>query len=98
MKSNKEIIAEAISKLSAEEKALIYPPMERKNFVVRKGWMGRNQVISFNTKATKTKPSVKVTYDHDEVFSNNQEKLLSMKCFNEYGNYTNSNKIPKWAV
>ena len=31
------------------------------------------------------------------LFSLNQEKLLSMKCFNEYGNYTNSNKIPNWA-
>jgi len=34
---------------------------------------------------------------HDEVFAKNQEKILSMPCFNEYGNYTNTNKLPKWA-
>ena len=30
-------------------------------------------------------------------FASNQEKILSMPCFNEYGNYTNTNKLPKWA-
>ena len=58
--SNQEIIAKAISKLSDEEKAAIYPPVFRKNFVVRKGWMGRNQVITFDTKPTKTKPASNV--------------------------------------
>ena len=94
MKSNKEIIAEAISKLSAEEKALIYPPMERKNFVVRKGWMGRNQVISFNTKATKTKPSVKVTYDHDEVLTAMLPRLNLMPCWNKREYWSQSTDMP----
>ena len=65
--NNQELITNAIAKMSNEEKALIFPPVVRKNFVVRKSWLGRNQVITFNTKATPTKPSVQVTYNHDEV-------------------------------
>ena len=39
VKSSKELIAEAIAKLSPEDLALIYPPIERANFVVRKSWL-----------------------------------------------------------
>jgi hypothetical protein len=46
-KTSKELIADAIAALSPEQLALIYPPIERANFVVRKSWMGRNQVITF---------------------------------------------------
>ncbi len=65
---------------------------KKKRFVISKSLIGKNVEITFTNKKNDT-----YTYDHDEVFSNNQEKLLSMKCFNEYGNYTNSNKIPNWA-
>ena len=44
---NQELITQAIAKMSNEEKALIFPPITRKNFVVRKSWLGRNQVITF---------------------------------------------------
>ena len=67
--------------------------MTKKRFVISKSLIGKNVIITFTNKKDET-----YTYDHDEVFSNNQEKLLSMTCFNEYGNYTNSNKIPKWAI
>mgnify|MGYP003627190550 FL=1 len=67
--------------------------MTKKRFVISKSLIGKNVTITFTNKKDET-----YTYDHDEVFSNNQEKLLSMTCFNEYGNYTNSNKIPKWAI
>ena len=67
--SNQELITNAIAKMSNEEKLQIFPPIERKNFVVRKSWLGRNQIITFNTKPTKTKPSVQVTYNHDEVLN-----------------------------
>jgi len=67
--------------------------MTKKRFVISKALIGKNVTITFTNKKDET-----YTYDHDEIFSNNQEKLLSMTCFNEYGNYTNSNKIPKWAV
>ena len=67
--------------------------LTKKRFVISKSLIGQNVTITFTNKKDET-----YTYDHDEVFSNNQEKLLSMTCFNEYGNYTNSNKIPKWAI
>jgi len=63
-----------------------------KRFVIRKSLIGENKVITFTNKKNET-----FTYDHDEVFASNQEKLLSMPCFNEYGSYTNTNKIPKWV-
>jgi hypothetical protein len=68
------------------------PKLTKKRFVISKSLIGQNVIITFTNKKDET-----YTYDHDEVYSNNQEKLLSMKCFNEYGNYTNSNKIPTWA-
>jgi hypothetical protein len=58
--SSKELIANAIAKLSPEELAAIYPPISRANFVVRKSWLGRNQVITFvNNK------NQRITYNHD---------------------------------
>ena len=66
--------------------------LTKKRFEISKSLIGKNVTITFTNKKDET-----YTYDHDEVFSLNQEKLLSMKCFNEYGNYTNSNKIPNWA-
>jgi len=66
--------------------------LTKKRFVISKSLTGKNAIITFTNKKNET-----YTYDHDEVYSNNQEKLLSMACFNEYGNYTNTNKIPNWA-
>ena len=45
--SNNEKLNQAISKLSKKELKEIFPPITRKNFVVRKSWFGRNQVITF---------------------------------------------------
>jgi len=67
--------------------------MTKKRFVISKALIGKNVEITFTNKKSET-----YTYNHDEVFAQNQEKLLTMTCFNQYGNYTNSNKIPKWAV
>ena len=74
--SNKELLAKAISKLSTEELSAIYPQIERKNFVVRKSWLGRNQIISFTNKK-----GVKRTYNHDEVLKVMLPKLSIMPCW-----------------
>ena len=63
-----------------------------KRFVIRKSLLGTNTIIEFTNKKGET-----YEYDHDEIFSKNQERFLSMACFNEYGSYTNSNKIPNWV-
>ena len=94
MNKNQELITNAIAKMSNEEKALIFPPIERKNFVVRKNWLGRNQVITFNTKPTKTKPSVKVTYNHDEVLNLMLPKLSIMPCWIKRGYWSQSTDMP----
>ena len=60
MTNSNEILQNALKSMSNEDKAKIFPPIERKNFVVRESWMNRNQVITFvNNK------NQKVTYNHD---------------------------------
>ena len=63
-----------------------------KRFVMRKSLIGTNTVITFTNKKGNT-----YTYEHDDVYSVNQEKLESMDCWHKYGNYTNSNNLPTWA-
>ena len=63
-----------------------------KRFVMRKSLIGTDTVITFTNKKGDT-----YTYNHDDVYSVNQEKLESMDCWHKYGNYTNSNNLPTWA-
>ena len=63
-----------------------------KRFVIRKSLIGKNVIITFTNKKNET-----YTYDHDAVYSVNQEKLENMECFHKYGNYTNSNNLPTFA-
>lgn len=80
---------ETISKLSNEEKSLIFPPIERKNFVVRKSWYGRNQIITFvNNK------NQKITYNHDEVLKVMLPKLNIMPCWIKRGYWSQSTDMP----
>mgnify|MGYP003644813906 FL=1 len=87
--NNQELITNAIAKMSNEEKALIFPPIERKNFVVRKSWLGRNQVITFvNNKKQK------VTYNHDVVLNAMLPKLKIMPCWIKRGYWSQSTNMP----
>lgn len=89
VKSSKELIAEAIAKLSPEDLALIYPPIERANFVVRKSWLGRNQVITFvNNK------NQRITYNHDEVLKVMLPKLNLMPCWIKREYWSQSTDMP----
>lgn len=63
-----------------------------KRFVIRKSLIGTNTIITFTNKK-----NVTYSYDHDAVYSANQEHLETMECFQKYGNYTNSNNLPTWA-
>ena len=63
-----------------------------KRFVIRKSLLGTNTVITFTNKK-----DITFTYDHDEIYSTFQEKFESMKCFQEYKSYTNSNTVPAFA-
>ena len=87
--TNKELIANAISKLSPEDLALIYPKIERANFVVRKSWLGRNQVITFvNNK------NQRLTYNHDEVLKVMLPKLSIMPCWIKREYWSQSTDMP----
>jgi len=63
-----------------------------KRFVIRKSLIGTNSVITFTNNK-----NITFTYDHDEIYSTFQEKFESMKCFQEYKSYTNSNTVPAFA-
>ncbi len=64
----------------------------KKRFVISRGLLGKGVTVKFTDKKGDS-----YEYDHDEVYAANQEKLLSMACFNEYGNYTKTNGLPSWA-
>tara|TARA_R110002110_G_scaffold115311_1_gene286002 strand:+ start:25 stop:345 length:321 start_codon:yes stop_codon:yes gene_type:complete len=87
--NNQELITQAISKMSNEEKSLIFPPITRKNFVVRKSWLGRNQVITF----INNKDQV-VTYNHDTVLEAMLPKLNIMPCWIKRGYWSQSTNLP----
>ena len=87
--TNQELITQAIANMTNEEKAKIFPPIERKNFVVRKSWLGRNQIITFvNNK------NQKVTYNHDEVLKVMLPKLSIMPCWIKRGYWSQSTNLP----
>ena len=66
--------------------------MTTKRFVMRKTLIGKNEIITFTNKK-----GITYKYDHDAVYSANQEKLEAMECWHKYGNYTNSNAVPAFA-
>jgi hypothetical protein len=68
----------------------------KKRFVISRGLLGKGVTVGVTVKFTDKKGDT-YEYDHDEVYATNQEKLLSMACFNEYGNYTKTNGLPSWA-
>ena len=79
---NKSKLNNAISKLSKKELADIFPPITRKNFVVRESWLGRNQIITFTNNK-----NVKITYNHDEV-------LKVMPCWLKRKYWSQSTDMP----
>lgn len=86
---NTELLNQTISKLSKEQLAEIFPPITRKNFVVRKSWYGRNQIITFvNNK------NQKITYNHDEVLKVMLPKLSIMPCWQKRGYWSQSTDMP----
>ncbi len=63
-----------------------------KRFVIRKSLIGKNTVITFTNKKNE-----KCTYNHDIVYNQLKTKFDNMMCFNKYGNYTNTNNLPRFV-
>ena len=66
--------------------------LTKKRFVISKSLIGKNVLITFTNKKGES-----YTYDHDAVYSANQEKFETMNCFQKYGNYTNSSNVPTFG-
>ena len=64
----------------------------KSRFVISKTLIGQSAIITFTNKK-----GITYTYDHDAVYSANQEHFETMNCFTQYGSYTNSNNIPTFA-
>jgi len=83
---NKSINIKNLDKNTLSE---IFPPITRNNFVVRKNWYGRNQIITFvNNKG------VQITYNHDEVLKVMLPKLNIMPCWLKRGYWSQSTDMP----
>ena len=79
----------AIKDLTSEQLTEIFPPNMRNNFVVRKSWLGRNQIITFiNNKHEQ------ITYNHDEVLKVMLPKLNILPCWIKRGYWSQSTDMP----
>ena len=94
VKTAAEIYQETIAAMSLEEKRTIFPPMVKQNFVVRKSWYGRRQIIEFTTKPTKTQPAVTIKYDHDIALDIMRPLLETKNAWHKYGYWSQSTNIP----
>ena len=87
--STNEILSKALKTMSNEEKAKVFPPITRKNFVVRESWMNRNQIITFiNNK------NQKVTYNHDTILEAMLPKLQLQACWIKRKYWSQSTNLP----
>ena len=64
----------------------------KNRFTISKTLIGQSAIITFTNKK-----GITYTYDHDAVYSANQEHFETMNCFVKYGSYTNSNNLPTFA-
>ena len=95
MKTSQEVYQETISQLSLEEKRAIFPPKVMKNFVVRKSWYGRRQIIEFTSKPSKLFPTGKTyRYDHDVVLDILRPSLETKNAWSKYGYWSQSTDLP----
>jgi len=84
-----EIVRDQIAAMPLDERRKIFPPKVMKNFVVRKNWYGRGQLIKFTTKA-----GVERVYDHDIVYDLMEPSLRLKNAWNKYGYWSQSTDLP----
>jgi hypothetical protein len=89
IKSNQQLMQEAISSMTAEQRKACFPPMTKKNFVVRKSWIGRGQIITF-----KNNKGVDITYNHDIAVEIMLPRLELSNAWDKYGYWSQSTDIP----
>ena len=67
--------------------------MESTYFMIKKNLLGKGIVIDFTDNLGHL-----FTYDHDEVYALNKEKIESMPCWHKKREYTSSYSVPKWVT
>jgi hypothetical protein len=92
LKTKEQIMQEVLNSMTAEQKAAMYPPLERKNFVVRSSWLGRNQVIVFTNNKGKT-----LQYNHDEVLTLMLPFLETKQCWITRKYWSQSTDMPSYT-
>ena len=80
---------EMLKELTLEQLKVIFPPIVRKNFVVRKSWQGRNQIITFTNNKGQT-----IRYNHDEVLKVMLPKLNILPNWIKRGYWSQSTNLP----
>ena len=63
--------------------------LKSKRFVIRKSFIGKNQIIEVTFKNGKS-----FTYNHDKVYEIMKDRLENMNCFKKYKSYTSSTNVP----
>ena len=64
----------------------------KKRFIISKSMIGQGLKVEVETRTGNT-----FTYDHDQIYSLFKDKFDKMPCFGKYGNYTNSDNLPKFV-
>ena len=89
VKTTAEIVREQIAAMPLDERRKIFPPKEMKNFVVRKNWYGRGQLIKFTSNK-----GIERVYDHDKVYDLMEPSLRLKNAWNKYGYWSQSTDLP----
>lgn len=64
----------------------------KKRFIIAKSMIGKGLKVEVETRTGNT-----FAYDHDQIYTLFKEKFDAMPCFEKYGNYTNSDNLPKFV-
>lgn len=64
----------------------------KKRFIIAKSMIGKGLKVEVETRTGNS-----FTYDHDQIYTLFKEKFDAMPCFEKYGNYTNSDNLPKFV-
>ena len=83
---------EVTKTMSKEQLSEIFPPIHRNNFVVRKSWLGRNQVITFTNNK-----GITLKYNHDTVLTMMLPRLEISPCWLKRGYWSQSTDLPSYV-
>ena len=81
-----------VKKIISRPKNISDSILEKKNFILKKSYYGHNYTIKFIDKYDTI-----IEYNHDLVLDQLNERIKKLPCWEKYGYYTNSKKLPKFV-